>query len=693
MPAFIAFRNRQLKHVTKLLGEANYLYTVDVDKEILWDTYLRNFPDGTNEKFRERTSHDCTSCRHYVQGLGNVVSIKDGVISTMWDFDTESAIYQPVVDALAALVRQKAIKDFYVTKFPKVGMESNVEVPEDGSPSITWKHMYAVLPAKHVNSTMNSDGSVAGSRRDIRNVFKRGLTEITEKAITDVLELIECGSVYRGAEWKANLKKFLGYHKAYRLVPEEAKDIWCWEKCLTDIEPVMAIKNTVMGTLLMDIAEGKNEDAALESFGKKMDPANYKRPTANISSKMIDATKKELEGLGYIESLPRRHAALGDITVNNTIFSNKDAVAEMAKSPFDAMKSEVPSIPKNIGASEEIHISKFISDVVPFTDSIEVMFENRHASNMVSLIAPKNEGTPSMFKWDNGFSWAYSGNLSDSRTKDLVKAAGGKVDGVLRFSIRWNDNKDNENDFDAHCIEPNRNEIYYTNKGMTHPSSGILDVDIVSPSRQCPDSPAVENITWSDLKKMPEGVYKFFVHTFSHNGGRSGFSAEIEANGVIHQFEYKKDTRSGSDTHIAEVTYSKKDGFTVRCLLSSSSMVAPTRTVWGLPTNQFHPVSILMYSPNYWDENKGNGNLHYMFMLKGCTNSEGPNGFMNEFLKDDLMKHRKVLEVLGGKMAVEPTSEQLSGLGFSSTKHDHFVCKVSGRINRTFKVIVNSAES
>lgn len=691
MPEFKAFRNRQNKYAAQFLRDATYLYTVDVDKETLWKTYLGNFPEGTDPVFRSRTSHDCTNCRHYVQGLGNVVAIKNGVISTIWDFDAGNDTYQKVIDALASLVRSKAITDFYLTQFPKVGIESNVEVPEDGSPSITWNHMYAVVPSKHVNNSNDTCGTIIGRRRDVRNVFKRGLDEIPEKVVAQVLELIGCGSVYRGAEWKSNLTKFLNYIKEYKTIPDDKKEAWCWEKCLSDHESVMAIRGTVMGTLLIDLSEGKDEDASLESFGRKMDPANYKRPTADITPRMIDAAKKELEQLGYTASLPRRYAVLSDITINNTIFSNKDAAKHMATDPFAVMKSKV-AVNAKVGASEEIHISKFISDVIPQTDTVEVLFENRHISNMVSLIAPKDKNSPSMFKWSNGFSWAYTGNMADSKTRDLVKAAGGDINGVMRFSIRWNDDGKNDNDFDAHCIEPTRNEIYYGSKGHRHVSSGMLDVDIIVPSVDSPNKAAVENIVWNDIRKMPEGVYKFFVRNFTNRGGRSGFFAEVEVDGKLYQFEYGKSLKDSEDVYVAEVSYSKAKGFEVKSLIPSSVGSAASREVWGLATGQFYQVTIAMRSPNYWDENRGVGNLHYMFMLKGCVNSENPNGFLNEFFKDELSKHRKVLEVLGGQMAVESSEEQLSGLGFSSTKKDHLMCKVTGNLNRTFKVIIDSVE-
>ena len=58
----------------------------------------------------------------------------------------------------------------------------------------------------------------------------------------------------------------------------------------------------------------------------------------------------------------------------------------------------------------------------------------------------------------------------------------------------------------------------------------------------------------------------------------------------------------------------------------------------------------------------------------------------NEFLRGDLKEHRKVLEMVGCKMTTENDDCQLSGLGFSSTKKDSFVCRVTGAFTRTLKV-------
>lgn len=677
---FNQFRVALQKHVNNMLKDTTRLFVVEVDKDALWATYLDNFPEGTNPKFRERTEHDCSNCRHFIKSFGNVVTIKNNKMETIWDFDTDDLTYKPVVNALAAFIRKNAVSDVLVTKVADFGIDFNMEQGEDGKVR-KWEHLFVKLPQTFVVKLRygETEDGIKGQFRDVRNVFKRSLEEISEDSVETVLELIAQNSLYKGEEWREVLKQFLRLHKAYSKLDAKDKELFAWEQSVA-VGPVIGkIRNHSIGTLLTDISLGVDLDEAVRKFEAMVAPANYKRPQAIFTKKMLEDAQKKLEEMGLIESLGRRYASLDDITVNNILFANRDASARIAGSVFDEMKAGIAVNPKSFAKVEEISAEDFVKNVLPTSKKVEALFENRHTVNLVSLIAPKVKGSKPLFKWGNGFSWAYAGNITDSM-KERVKKTGGKVDGVLRFSIQWNDNGDNLSDLDAHCFEPNKNEISFRSK-HGHPSSGDLDVDIISPSK---DQVAVENITWSNRAKMQEGRYKFFVHCYSLRGGaKSGFTAEIEFEGQIFSFAYNTALRSDEKVQVAEVEYSRKDGFKLIEVMPSSTS---SRKVWGLDTNQFQPVTVAMFSPNYWDEQDGIGNRHYFFMLKDCVNDESPNGFFNEYLKEDLMAQKRVFEALGAKMRVEDIPDQLSGIGFSTTQRNSLIVKVEGQVSRTLKV-------
>ena len=673
---FKRFKKQLQDHFEEMTKDAPKLFEVAVDKDELWNLYLDSFPEGTNKIYRERREYDCSCCRHFIKSIGNAVIIKNNQVHTIWEFQTGSSTFQPVVEALDRYIKAHAVSDVYVSKLKAIGTDHNRE-EVDGKINV-YEHFFLILPDKFVDRSYRSEGDIKGSFRDVRNVFKRSLDEISQQAIETVLELIMQNSLYKGEEWKGVLTEFLKYKKDYEKVPEDERENYAWEKSVTAGAVIGKIRNHSIGTLLVNISEGMELDLAVRKYEQIVAPANYKRPKAIYTKKMLEEAQKTVEELGYMDSLPRRFAKLDDITVNNILFSNRDAAKRISGNVFEDMAAEATINPKRFSKVEEIGIEQFVKDVLPTAKELEVYFENKHRQNMVSLIAPQNPDSPSMFKWNNPFSWAYTGNMTDSDIRENVKSAGGRVDGVLRFSIQWNDEDYNPNDFDAHCESP-RFHICFRSK-MDRSTGGNLDVDIICPQK---GKAAVENITWPDKSKMIPGTYKFYVHCFSQNGGRSGFKAEIEFDGQIYSFDYPHSLRQGEDVVVAEVTLSKDRVFSIKELLPSN---ISSREVWGVKTNQFVPVSVVCYSPNYWDEQNGIGHRHVFFMLKDCVNPEMPNGFYNEFLKQELVQHKRVFEALGGKMRVDDVDDQLSGVGFSTTKRAELVVKVKGATERILKV-------
>lgn len=683
---FTEMRDKLREHFNGMVKDVDHLFEVAVDKDELWNLYLDSFPAGTNEIYRERRWHDCSCCRQFIKIIGNAVVIKNGKVTTIWDFRTDDSTYQPVLDALSNFIKSHAVSDIYVSKFKKIGTLQNYEELENGKIQ-EWTHFYVELPDNLVDRSSRSEGDIKGSFRDTRNVFKRSLDEITMEAIDTILELINSNTLYKGEEWKGVLGEFKKYKKEYdKLTSGTDKDIYAWEQSVKAGIAIGRIRNHSIGTLLVNVSEEMDLDTAVKKYEQIVAPANYKRPKAIYTKKMLEDAKKTITELGYLDSLQRRFANLDDITVNNILFSNRDAAKRIcgADDIFGEMEKDVAVNPKKFSKVEEISATDFISKVIPTSKEVEVFVENKHDKNFVSMIAPCNKEAKTMFKWNNGLSWAYTGNITDSDMKQNVKAAGGNVDGVLRFSIQWNESGKDNSDLDAHCIEPTGNEIYFGNcrKPEMSKLGGQLDIDITQPNRQMPGKASVENITWLDKSRMKSGTYKFFVNQYESRGSK-GFKAEVEFDGEIYSFEYNRPVRG--NVQVAEVTLDSNGNFTIKEKLSGSSTIS-SRNIWGVNTNQFVPVSVISYSPNYFDEQEGIGHRHLFFFLKDCVNTEEPNGYYNEFLKSELAEHKRVFEALGAKCHVEDTEDQLSGIGFSMTKRAQLIVKVKGATERIMKV-------
>jgi hypothetical protein len=300
--------------------------------------------------------------------------------------------------------------------------------------------------------------------------------------------------------------------------------------------------------------------------------------------------------------------------------------------------------------------------------------KNAHQGNFMTLTAPVNDEVERLFKWDNNFAWSYDGNVTDSGIKEKVARAGGNVTNAeLRISLAWY----NYDDLDIHVVEPSGNEVCFSNKG------GKLDVDMNAGGRNSRDP--VENVSYTK-DNIRDGVYKVYVNQFSRREAIDvGFAIEVESANQLHNFTY----RNAVSGRKLSITLTVKNGL-VESIVPAKDIdgIAMSKEKWGVATETLVPVDTIILSPNYWDEQHETGNKHWFFILKNCKNPESCRGIYNEFLRGDLDKHRKVFEILGDKTKCQPTNDQLSGVGFSSTKRDVLtaVVKSANNFQKTYNI-------
>lgn len=668
-------------------------FVVDVDGDALFQKYLAAFPEGTNPIFKKNTEYDCSCCKHFIRRVGGVVAIREGKLHTVWGQAANSAPapYNIVAAALRDMVKASSIRDLFrvgqnETNFGAVLTRS---MDKETQRALTWNHMHTgEVPLSYRSA---SPDQARGDYRTTVQVFERGLIELTADAVETVIGLVMTNNLYRGEEHKPALVQFQTVQQKYLATSEgRERNLFIWANAGN---PAARFRNTVIGTLVQDLSEGKDLEHAVKSFETKVAPTNYKRTTALITPGMVRKAMETIESLGLESALERRFALIGDISVNDVKWVDGSVKPLMKGGIGDVLMQHAAvtnkSVSKDEERAEDIRLDEFMTRILPEVTSLELLFKNEFIGNLMSLTAPVHPEPKQLFKWTNDFAWSYGGNVADS-IKDRVKKAGGKVDGaLLRVSLSWY----NFDDLDLHIHEPSGRGIHAAFSGHIFFGAkrgwtgGTLDVDMNAGSGRTRE--AVENIVWSTTP--PDGAYRVVVNNYSQREtSNPGFVIELESGGKLTHFTFNKAVRDKTD--IAVATLYVKNGVVEQIEVGDPGITAGnmTQDKWGLKTEQYVKVSAVTLSPNFWGDNAV-GNKHTFFVIDGAKNDEPTRGFYNEFLHSRLEPHRKVFEVIGDKTKCRPSDEQLSGLGFSSTKKESFIVRAQqGKKQRVFNVHVGT---
>ena len=644
---------------------AQKLFNTDYDRDEIWRVYIDAFDAGS------RDEHRCNTCKAFIRQIGGAVTIDPTTLalSTVWDLTDVPEEYAASIAALHKYVSGLKVNGLYYHWSDTVGTDKNL----DGKRNVIWHHFQVTLP----NSAVDCGGDkvrASAALRSSKDVFKRALDEIKPDAVATVLDLIAQDSLYRGDTLKHTLATFQACQRQYSKIPDTQKDLFCWDQATRVATGIAHIRNTSLGTLLGDLSEGKELEQAVKAYDRITAPANYKRPTALVTPRMVEDAKKTLAGLNLLSALDRRHLDSRDLSAANALYVNRPTT--MATDVFATLAQEAPVNTKTLSKVEEIGVDDFLAKVVPGATKIRALFERPHLGNLVTLTGPQDPDAKSMMAWDNSFGWSYSGGVA-SGIKEKVKAAGGNVTGWMRISMAWH----NYDDLDLHFHAPGKSAHVCFHQ-MSFPPLGVtLDIDMNRNARHSREP--VENVHVNS--QLPAGVYWAQVHNYrKRETSDGGYEVEIEVNGdVVH---YSSAKSPGQDAKGPMIGFKVDKSGTVTfddCALSRSST---GMTKWGLKTGMWHTVNEITLSPNHWT--KPTGLKHWFFLLNGCVADEPARPFYNEFLCPELTANRKVMEVLASKIVVAPAEgRELSGLGFEVSSRNHLYVEVTGTFVRTLKVL------
>lgn len=681
---FIKFRNLITKQIDTMIA-AGPVFSTTAPKDGLYETYLLAYRPEDNPIKVERTEHDCNCCKSFIRKIGGMVGYIDGQLVSVWDVKSDDEGYQIVADKMAEYVKGFEISTVFLSDDFHVGKELTKSITESGFD--TYNHFYTVLPKSLVNNV--DRGKVRGEAVDNFNSLRRAITEIHPDHTEVVYDLIHEGMIERHPEYKPHIIVLKRVQEEYAAADDKTQYLWLES---IKLGKMCTLRNTPIGQLLQNLTGGDELDVAVSKYEKMVSGENFKRSKTLYSPAQKARAGKRIQELGLEDALHRTHAVQENISINDISFVDRSVKESLGI--LDVLSDNLPSASaQDLKDVQEVSIEHFMNTILPKATSIEMLVENRHVSNLVTLVAPKYANASSLLQWDNGYSWAYNGDFADTVLRRRVGELGGRVDGAVRFSHTWNEDGQNQSLMDLHMFYPgsdktfdgkcgdrygNSDRVGWNNRKHIR-SGGVQDVDFVNPPGT---SVPVENITVPSLDNMPDGIYRLAVHNWDlRRPTTSGFRAEVEVNGELRQYNHPKPLSYKEWVRVADLV-KKGNHIEIVDRLDSGST---SQDVWNVKTTNFVKVNMAMLSPNFWGGQEI-GNKHYFFVLEGCKNPDPVRGYYNEFLRKDLIPERKVFEALGAQTKAPYSDNQLSGLGFPSTKRDSVICKVRGSFNRTIKI-------
>ena len=402
----------------------------------LYDLFLANLPSEA------RQHYNCRACRNFVERYGGLVCIDKhtgDLHPVMWS-DKKREI-PPFFDAAVSAIRKRVLDSTVVGVF--VPSKMNLGVERTGS----WEHMHVSIPAHAVyyNPLKTAEQKFAENKEDFRCLFDyvKKYSRNSRQYVQTAINYLGTGVLYRGDRFTPQATWFLDILNDL-LKTRKWKNI-VWWRTATAPTGWCHIGNSVLGTLIDDIAAGYSFEEIKARFDSKMDPTQYQRPQAAPAEGNIARAESIVAKLGIENSLKRRFARLEEI---ETLWTPSSTEAKASTGVFKNVKPKrsYSLDAEPIGQAVTMTWEKFRRKVLPNALKIEYFVKPQNES-YGAIVTAQDLSAPPIIRWDsvekrNPASWyVYSGGSTPLQwslnTSNYVD-----VTGVALQPSMWSDESD-----------------------------------------------------------------------------------------------------------------------------------------------------------------------------------------------------------------------------------------------------------
>ena len=359
------------------------LFTTDADR--LWDLYLSGFSDPA-----ERQHRNCRNCRNFIQRFGGLVTIDEtgNTAPAIWDEADAPAAYRPAIVKMIKAVRRANVTGVFRSSDRIWG------IPLTGP----WRHFAITSPASMIfQSAVQSAAQAMAEKREDFGTVNRALAEWSQSHLQAALTLLRSDALYRSekvlgqAEWLFNL------HAARQEVFGLRRRNLVWRAVATAPAGFCHPRSSVIGTLLDDIANGKDFDAVSRAFAAKMHPLSYQRPQAAPTAGAIAAAEKVIQQMNAAGSLARRFARLDEVVA---LWRPAPAKAgQSATGVFAHLKPKGSEVRQMEAPAQVMTWDKFQRTVLDSAERIE--FKAPARGSYCALVTAVNADAPPILQWDS----------------------------------------------------------------------------------------------------------------------------------------------------------------------------------------------------------------------------------------------------------------------------------------------------